>query len=127
MIFSIEKLKKSYSQAGRDIHVLEDVNLNVNEGESIAIVGRSGSGKSTLLSLLSAIEKQDSGEIRFKDTSYSSLNEDEKILLRAKKIGVIFQQFHLLSHYTALENVLLPLEIQGSKVDKKRALELLKK
>jgi len=125
MIFQISGIKKSYFQAGSEIPVLDGLNLEIQEGESVAIVGRSGSGKSTLLSLLSAIEDPDDGEIILHDHSFSDLTGEEKILLRAQKIGVIFQQFHLLSHYTALENVLLPLEIQCSRVDKNLAKNLL--
>lgn len=127
MIYSIEDIKKSYQQGANEIPVLANLNLHVNEGESIAIVGRSGSGKSTLLSILSAIEDVDVGQVMLKGKALGDLNEDDKVSLRSSSIGVIFQQFHLLSHYTALENVMLPLEIQGGAVDKRLAASLLAK
>ena len=125
MIFSVQDLEKSYHQANKPIPVLKDLSFSINKGESISIVGRSGSGKTTLLSILSGIEDYQDGEVSFMDQSFSQLSETEKIELRSQKIGVIFQQFHLLSHYTALENVLLPLEIQGKTIDRKSAANLL--
>lgn len=125
MIFSVNNLQKSYHQAENKIPVLNDLSFSINKGQSIAIVGRSGSGKTTLLSILSGIEEHDAGQVSFMDQSFSNLSETEKIELRSKNIGVIFQQFHLLSHYTALENVLLPLEIQGRSIKKEEAESLL--
>ncbi len=118
---------KSYAQGERKIEILKGLNLEVQAGQSIAILGQSGSGKSTFLSTMSGIDEVDSGEIIFNGKNLTSLSEDEMTLFRGKHMGIIFQQFHLLSHLSAVENVALPLEVQGSsaKVATKRAIELL--
>lgn len=111
MILEAKSLSKKFSQADREIVVLSNLNLNVKSGESVAILGKSGSGKSTLLSLLCGIDRSDSGSVIYNGVEISNLVEDEITKLRSKSIGVIFQQFHLIEHLNALENVMLPLEI----------------
>ncbi len=109
----IENLSKSFTQGGKQIEVLKGLGLKVEKGEKVAILGQSGSGKSTLLSLLAGIDRPDSGSMSFEGQNLEGLEERELTKLRSQKIGIIFQQFHLLPHLNALENVSLPLEIQG--------------
>lgn len=128
-LLSLNNIHKSYPQGDKKIEVLSGVGLELEQGRTLAIIGQSGSGKSTLLSILCGIEKPDSGEHFFDGTNFVQLSEDEKTKLRARDIGIIFQQFHLLPHLTALENVMLVLEILGeSESDaQKKCLELLEK
>lgn len=102
---------KSYFRGDQEIKILKGLSLKVEAGEKIAILGKSGSGKSTLLSLLSGLDSVDQGEIIVENNSLNTLNEDQLARLRAKHIGIIFQQYHLLAHLKAWENVALPLEI----------------
>ncbi|MFZ8933990.1 MAG: ABC transporter ATP-binding protein [Bacteriovoracaceae bacterium] len=111
MILEVKNIKKNYQQAQRAIQVLKDVSFKLDDGKSLAILGKSGSGKSTLLAILSGLVGPDSGDISFLGESLSKKNEDDLTQLRASKIGIIFQQYHLLAHLTALENVTLSLEI----------------
>ncbi len=126
-IVEIKDIKKTYSQGQRDVPVLKGLSLNLKEGESLSIVGQSGSGKSTLLSILSGIENADDGSYLLDKVDFFKMDEEEKVKLRSNKIGIIFQQFHLLPHMTALENVLLPLEILGNTKGTDEAVELLSK
>ncbi|MES9827679.1 MAG: ABC transporter ATP-binding protein [Candidatus Thiodiazotropha sp.] len=98
--------------AGR-IDILQRIDLEVSPGEAVAILGASGSGKSTLLGLLAGLDQASSGEVRLFDTPLSGLDEDGRAALRAGKVGFVFQSFQLLSGMTALENVMLPLELAG--------------
>lgn len=127
MILEAKNISKKYRQASRDIVVLRGLEFQVNIGESVSILGKSGSGKSTLLSILCGIEKSDSGEIFYNSNNITNLEENEITKLRSKNIGVIFQQFHLIEHLTAVENVMLPLEINnidGASQKAQAALEL---
>lgn len=104
-------ISKTFHQAGNVIPVLARVNVQVNISETLAIVGPSGSGKTTLLSLLSGLELPDKGDIFINGQKISIMTEANRAQFRAKHIGIVFQQFHLMPHLTALENVSLPLEI----------------
>ena len=97
------------SRAG-PVHILRGVDLNIAEGEAIAVVGRSGSGKSTLLMVIAGLERASKGSLQVAGAELNALNEDELARLRAAKIGIVFQSFHLVPTMTALENVALPLE-----------------
>jgi putative ABC transport system ATP-binding protein len=97
------------SRAG-PVHILRGVDLDVAEGEAIAVVGRSGSGKSTLLMVIAGLERASQGRLLVAGADLNALNEDELARLRAAKIGIVFQSFHLVPTMTALENVALPLE-----------------
>ena len=111
MTLKAKNISKSHHQAQNVIQVLSQLNLDVKAGESVAIVGKSGSGKSTLLSLLSGLDQPDAGEIWFGEEQITHLNETQLSQVRAHKMGIIFQQFQLVQTLTALENVMLPLDI----------------
>lgn len=107
--------------------ILEGVNLEILRGESVAIVGRSGSGKTTLLGLLAGLDTPSEGSIMLDGAVISELDEDERARLRAQRVGFVFQSFQLLPALTALENVLLPLELAGQEAPESRARELLER
>ena len=111
MILSVNKLNKSFKQGDTDIKAVQDISFELNPGETLAIVGSSGSGKTTLLSLLTGLDNADSGEIIMVDQKITELSERQLSLFRAQNIGIVFQEFHLMPHLTAAENVALPLEI----------------
>ncbi|MBT8185510.1 MAG: ABC transporter ATP-binding protein [Eudoraea sp.] len=126
-ILNVHQLKKTYSSGSRNITVLEDISFSIEEGDTFSIVGPSGSGKTTLLGLCAGLDQSDSGTITLCGISLSELNEDERALLRNREVGFIFQDFQLLSTLTALENVSVPLELQGVKNARKAAFALLEK
>ncbi|MFD2518041.1 ABC transporter ATP-binding protein [Salinimicrobium flavum] len=126
-ILNVEHLEKSYSSGSKTLKVLQDISFSVEERETFAIVGPSGSGKTTLLGLCAGLDRPDSGNITLCGTELNSLNEDERAVLRNQKVGFIFQDFQLLPTLTALENVSVPLELQGVKSASKTARELLGK
>ena len=126
-ILNVTHLRKSYTSGSKDLVVLDDISFNIEEGATFAIVGPSGSGKTTLLGLCAGLDKADSGEVALCGVSLAELNEDERALLRNRKIGFIFQDFQLIPTLTALENVSVPLELQGEKGARREALELLEK
>jgi putative ABC transport system ATP-binding protein len=119
-ILHVEHLGKSVASlsggATDTLVILHDIDLTVQQGESIAIVGPSGSGKSTLLGLLAGLDSPTTGSIQLAGEDLVSLNEDQRAALRATKIGFIFQSFQLLPSFTALENVMLPLELSDQRV-----------
>ncbi len=116
MKIKISNLKKSYLEPERELTILSDVNLEINSGEVVALLGKSGSGKTTMLSMLSGLEKPTTGEIIIDGEDITKLSEQALCLWRANSLGIIFQQFHLVPHLTALENVMLPLEIMETKL-----------
>ncbi|MAU72241.1 MAG: ABC transporter [Pseudozobellia sp.] len=126
-ILNVNHLGKAYTSGSKKLEVLNDINFHVDEGESFAIVGPSGSGKTTLLGLCAGLDGADSGTIELCGTELNVLNEDERALLRNSKVGFIFQNFQLLPTLTALENVIVPLELQGADNPENIGLELLKK
>jgi putative ABC transport system ATP-binding protein len=107
----IRNLKKSFGQGESRIEVLKGINLEIEAGETLALTGKSGSGKSTMLSLLAGLDSVDVGDILIDGNNISRMSEKELANFRAKNLGIVFQQFHLISTLTALENVLLPLEL----------------
>lgn len=114
VLLSAAAVHKSVSGPNGTLNILSDVSLSVTAGEAVAIVGPSGSGKSTLLGLLAGLDQPTSGEVRLLDQSLSLLDEDECARLRAGRVGFVFQSFQLLPGLTALENVMLPMELAGS-------------
>lgn len=119
MKLKINDLSKKYIQGKNTIQVLDKFSLEVESGEIVALLGKSGSGKSTLLSLLSGLIKPENGSIFYDTLDITKLSEEELCSFRAKTLGIVFQQFNLLPHLTAEENVLLPLEINGIQSDGK--------
>ncbi len=114
-ILNVHNLKKTYSSGSKNITVLHEINFAIEERETFAIVGPSGSGKTTLLGLCAGLDRPDSGTIDLCGTELSSLTEDERAILRNRNVGFVFQDFQLLPTLTALENVAVPLELQGAK------------
>jgi putative ABC transport system ATP-binding protein len=112
-VASAQGLFKSYHQAETKIEVLKGLNLTVDQGETIAIVGQSGSGKSTFLTLMAGLDRPDSGIVELAGTNITSMNEKALTSYRARHLSIVFQQFHLMPYLTALENVALPLEVLG--------------
>jgi len=116
-------------QSGHRLSVLESLDLRINLGDSVAIIGPSGAGKSTLLSLLAGLDIPESGEILFQGEAFSGLSEDQRAAVRRGRIGFVFQSFQLLQGLTAVENVMLPLELTGMSVAqaKQRAMKWLER
>lgn len=114
-ILNVHNLKKTYSSGSKKITVLHEINFAIEERETFAIVGPSGSGKTTLLGLCAGLDRPDAGTIDLCGTELSSLSEDERAILRNRNVGFVFQDFQLLPTLTALENVAVPLELQGAK------------
>jgi putative ABC transport system ATP-binding protein len=106
-------VKKSYAHPAGAVDVLSGVNARIERGETVAVLGPSGSGKSTLLSLLAGLDRADTGHVRLVSTDVGALTEKALTNFRARHLGIVFQQFHLLSHLSALENVALPLRLTG--------------
>jgi putative ABC transport system ATP-binding protein len=124
-IIVTEKLGKAVATADGILHILSSIDLIIKSGESIAIVGESGSGKSTLISLLAGLDTPSSGAISLNGKSLTAMDEDGRAALRNELIGFVFQSFQLLPGLTALENVMLPLELSGDKNAKSSAAALL--
>ena len=108
-----ENLQKSVSTASGALHILKGISLQIEAGESVAIIGASGSGKSTLLGLLAGLDVPSGGKIWLAEREITALDEDDRAQLRAELVGFVFQSFQLLPSLTALENVMLPLELKG--------------
>ncbi|NGX83924.1 ABC transporter ATP-binding protein [Aequorivita sp. KMM 9714] len=126
-ILKINGLVKTYKSGSKQLTVLQKVSFEVEKGQTFAIVGPSGSGKTTLLGLCAGLDTPNSGTVELCGHDLSALNEDERAQLRNEQVGFIFQDFQLLPTLTALENVSVPLELQGSKNAASKAKELLEK
>lgn len=124
-MMEVQNVRKSYGHGATRLEVLKGINLTVHKGETVALVGKSGSGKSTLLSLLAGLDKIDVGEIKMNGQELSKMSEKELTQFRAAHIGIVFQQFHLVSTLSALENVLLPLELLKRKDSMEIATQLI--
>ena len=122
----IKNLNKIYGKGEVEVKALNNINLEINEGEFVAIVGASGSGKSTLLHLLGGVDKPSSGEVILNGTNMYSLKERELSILRRRKTGFVFQFFNLIPVLTAEENIEMPVLLDGGKMDKEYKAELLK-
>ena len=126
-ILHISDLTKTYQSAGRTLTVLDNINFTVAAGSTNAIVGPSGSGKTTLLGLCAGLDRATSGVVELNNINLGKLSEDQLAQVRNQYIGFIFQNFQLLPTLTALENVMVPLELRGEKNIRARALDLLDK
>lgn len=113
-------LQKSYKEGSRLLHVLKDVNLEVHEGESVAIVGTSGSGKTTLLQCIGGLDRFDKGLIEIGGENIAELSEQRLTELRNRKLGFVYQFHHLLPEFTAMENVAMPLKIRREKLPSRK-------
>lgn len=114
----VEGLTKRVSDAGGELTILQDIGFRVARGESVSIIGASGSGKSTLLGLLAGLDVPSAGQVRLLGQSLFDLDEDARAQFRAQHVGFVFQSFQLLPNLTALENVMLPLELAGQPAEK---------
>ncbi len=124
-ILSADHLSKSYKSGDNDLMVLQDVSFDISRGETVAIVGPSGSGKTTLLGLCAGLDRPTDGSVSLCGTTLENLGEDDRADVRNKSVGFIFQNFQLIPTLTALENVTIPLELQGRKQVEQIAKELL--
>lgn len=124
-IIVTENLGKSVKTSNGALHILSGITLQVASGESVAIVGESGSGKSTLISLLAGLDTPTSGTIHLAGKSLTGMDEDGRAAMRNQLVGFVFQSFQLLQGLTALENVMLPLELRGDKHAKEASISLL--
>ncbi len=125
MSLVLQNVKKGFKQGESRIDVLQGLNVEIDDGAIVSIVGQSGSGKSTLLSILAGLERSDSGEVIVGGKDISKLTEQELTKFRAENISIVFQQYHLVAHLTAVENVMLGLEILGQKDAEARAIKAL--
>ncbi|MDF7817684.1 ABC transporter ATP-binding protein [Runella sp. MFBS21] len=126
-ILQLQQVSKVYRSGNRDLKVLDEVNFSVETGSILSIVGPSGSGKTTLLGLCAGLDRASAGSVELNGIRLNNLNEDQLADVRNRYVGFIFQNFQLLPTLTALENVMVPLELRGEKNVKSRALDLLDK
>ena len=127
MLIQTQQLEKIVETSEGPLQILQPIDLAINAGETVAIVGASGSGKSTLLSLLAGLDIATHGDLLIENEKLSDLDEEQRAKLRADKVGFIFQSFLLVPSLSALENVMLPAELAGHKGAEKEARELLEK
>ena len=126
-ILNIQNVGKTYQSAGRTLTVLHDINFSVAAGATMAIVGPSGSGKTTLLGLCAGLDRSSTGVVELHNVRLDTLNEDQRAQVRNRYVGFIFQNFQLMPTLTALENIMVPLELRGEKKIKPIAMDLLDK
>jgi len=124
-VLSASGLSKKVSSPEGSLTILADINLEVKQGEAVALVGSSGAGKTTLLALLAGLDRSTTGEVHLCGENLSALDEDGRAQVRGRNVGFVFQSFHLVPALTALENVMLPLELADTAEAKERALEAL--
>ena len=124
-ILSVHQLGKTVQDSSGELEILRDISFDIPQGQSCAIVGASGSGKSTLLALLAGLDTPSQGQVQLAGIDIFSLNEDQRAQLRARHVGFVFQNFQLLPHYIALENVMMPLELAGQNDAKAKARHML--
>jgi len=124
-LLELQDIYLNYKTENTLVEVIKGVNLKINSGENVAVVGKSGSGKTSLIMLIAGLENATSGKIIFEDQDISTYSEDELADLRKRKIGIVFQSFYLIPNYTALENVSLVLEINKIENAQKKSAELL--
>ncbi len=126
-ILNIENVHKIYKSAGKELTVLNNINFSVASGATLAITGPSGSGKTTLLGLCAGLDRATSGTVKLNDIRLDELTEDQRAAVRNNYVGFIFQNFQLMPTLTALENVMVPMELRGTKNIRAHAMDLLDK
>jgi putative ABC transport system ATP-binding protein len=129
-MITLHKIRRTYHIGGHTIHALDQIDLEIQAGEFVAVMGRSGSGKSTLLNMLGCMDRPDEGRYDLEGREVSAMDDDALSLVRNRHMGFIFQSFHLLPRLTALENVLLPRRYHEDglrELDRQRACELLQR
>jgi putative ABC transport system ATP-binding protein len=122
-IVTLRQANLTLGNGASSVHVLKGIDIDINQGESVGIVGPSGSGKSTLLMVIAGLERLDSGEVHVAQQALHALSEDAVAAVRGRSIGIVFQSFHLIPNMTALENVAVPLELAGKANAFERARE----
>ena len=126
-VVSAEGVEKVVQTSAGQLIILDGIDLEINEGESVAIVGASGSGKTTLLGILAGLDTATDGTVKLLDANLTELDEEARALARGQHVGFVFQSFQLLASLTALENVMLPVELRGDTLAQSQAQELLEK
>jgi len=126
-ILNLQQVSKTFKSGNRDLTVLDNVSFSVDKGATLSIVGPSGSGKTTLLGLCAGLDRSSSGNVILQNNNLENMNEDQLAAIRNKYIGFIFQNFQWMPTLTAIENVMVPLELRGEKKVRPRAMELLEK
>jgi putative ABC transport system ATP-binding protein len=124
-ILEVQSLGKTYQSAGKTLNVLQDIQFSFDTGSTNAIIGPSGSGKTTLLGICAGLDRPSSGNVVLAGQELNRLSEDQLASLRNRSVGFIFQNFQLMPSLTALENVMVPLELRGDRQARSRSLELL--
>ena len=127
IVLKAEKIGKQVSSPEGALTILDDVTLDIGAGETVAVVGASGAGKSTLLALLAGLDEPSTGRVWLNGAELTALDEDGRAAVRAQHVGFVFQSFHLIPSLTAVENVMLPLELAGRRDARASALEVLEK
>ncbi len=113
ILLSARKIRKAYTQGPDSLEILKEISLDIRAGQAVCIVGASGSGKSTLLHILGTLDQPSSGEVFFQNQSLTSMNSEAVASFRNKQMGFVFQFHHLLTEFTALENVMIPARVAG--------------
>ena len=124
-LYTLDNINLNYQLNGNDIKVLKNINFEIKKNERVASVGESGSGKTSLLMIMSCLEEPTTGSIIFKNKDLTKVSEREKTEIRKKNIGLIFQQFYLIPNYTAIENVMFPMQINNIEDEKEKATSIL--
>jgi len=127
VMIAVQHVFKSVTDSTGSLTILRDIDFTLNKGETAAIVGASGSGKSTLLSIIAGLDTPSSGTVHIDGVDLFAMNEDQRAALRAQKVGFVFQSFQLLGNLTALENVMLPLELAGRRDARATAAAMLQR
>ena len=125
ILYKLKNINLNYLLNGNNIKILKNINFEIKKNERVAIIGESGSGKTSLLMLMSGLESPTNGSIVFDKEDLSKINEKRRTEIRRKKIGLIFQQFFLIPNYTALENVMFPMQINKINNEKEKAISIL--
>ena len=124
-MLNVNQLTKTYQSGNKQLTVLDNVSFHISKGQTFSIVGPSGSGKTTLLGLCAGLDRATSGSVQLNGIALDNLNEDERAAVRNEHVGFIFQNFQLIPTLTALENVMVPLELRGERNIAKKSMELL--